>query len=37
VPLRAHELQILICAGDASAVRVQPEWRRVDASENLRR
>lgn len=40
-PLRAHELAVLVCAGDPSAVRAQPVWRRVDepsteASKNLR-
>ena len=29
--LRAHELQVLLCAGDPSAVRAAPPWRRVDA------
>jgi transposase len=29
--LRAHELWVLLCAGDPSAVRAAPEWRRVDA------
>jgi transposase len=29
-PLEAHELQVLICAGDPSAVRAAPAWRRVD-------
>lgn len=29
-PLKAHELQVLICAGDPSAVRAAPAWRRVD-------
>jgi transposase len=28
--LRAHELAVLVCAGDPSAVRAQPVWRRVD-------
>lgn len=28
--LKAHELQVLLSAGDPSAVRAQPAWRRVD-------
>lgn len=28
--LCAHELQILLCAGDPSATRAAPAWRRVD-------
>nr|WP_306465572.1 IS66 family insertion sequence element accessory protein TnpB [Myxococcus sp. AM009] len=28
-PLRAHELQVLLCAGDASATQAAPEWRKV--------
>ena len=28
-PLKAHELQVLICAGDPSVVRAAPAWRRV--------
>jgi transposase len=31
VSLRAHELSVLLCAGDPSAVRAAPQWRRVDA------
>lgn len=30
-PLKAHELQVLMSAGDPSATRAQPMWRRVDA------
>jgi transposase len=30
-PLNAHELAVLMCAGDPSAVRTAPLWRRVDA------
>ena len=30
-PLQAHELQVLICAGDPSATRAAPVWRRVAA------
>ncbi len=30
--LKAHELQVLICAGDPSATRAAPDWRRVDAA-----
>jgi transposase len=29
-PLKAHELQVLMSAGDPSATRAQPMWRRVD-------
>jgi transposase len=29
VALHAHELQVLICAGDPSSTRVAPLWRRV--------
>jgi transposase len=29
--LRAHELQVLICAGDPSSTRAAPLWRRVVA------
>jgi transposase len=29
--LRAHELQVLICAGDPAATRAAPAWRRVVA------
>ena len=29
--LQAHELQVLICAGDPSATRTAPVWRAVDA------
>ena len=29
--LRAHELQVLLFAGDPSATRAAPQWRRVDA------
>ena len=28
--LSAHELQVLLCAGDPSATRAAPAWRRVD-------
>jgi transposase len=27
--LEAHELQVLLCAGDPTAVRTAPMWRRV--------
>jgi hypothetical protein len=30
-PLAAHELQVLISAGDPSAMRAAPIWRRVTA------
>jgi len=30
-PLQAHELHVLLCAGDPSATRAAPPWRRVDA------
>jgi transposase len=29
--LAVHELQVLLCAGDPSATRTMPLWRRVDA------
>jgi transposase len=29
--LQAHELQVLICAGDPSLTRAAPVWRRVTA------
>lgn len=29
--LKAHELQVLMCAGDPSATRAAPEWRRLGA------
>ncbi len=29
-PLLAHELQVLICAGDPRSTGVIPAWRRVD-------
>ena len=29
--LQAHELQVLICAGDPTATGAQPPWRRVVA------
>ena len=28
--LSAHELQVLLCAGDPTATRAAPPWRRVD-------
>ena len=28
--LAAHELQVLVCAGDPSATRAAPMWRRVN-------
>lgn len=28
-PLQAHELQVLICAGDPSATQAAPVWRKV--------
>ena len=30
-PLQAHELHVLLCAGDPGATRAAPVWRRVDA------
>jgi transposase len=30
-PLEAHELQVLICAGDPWATQAAPPWRRVNA------
>jgi transposase len=29
--LQAHELQVLLCAGDPSATRAAPVWRKVNA------
>ena len=29
--MQAHELQVLVCAGDPSATRAAPVWRRVSA------
>lgn len=29
--LQAHELQVLLCAGDPSATRAAPVWRKVGA------
>ena len=29
--LQAHELQVLLCAGDPSATQAPPVWRRVSA------
>ena len=31
-PLQAHELQVLLSAGDPSATQAAPVWRRVTAS-----
>jgi len=28
-PLRAHELQVLLCAGDPSATQAAADWRKV--------
>jgi transposase len=28
--LQAHELQVLLCAGDPSATRAAPPWRKID-------
>jgi len=30
IALQAHELQVLLCAGDPSATAAAPLWRRVD-------
>ena len=30
-PMQAHELHVLLCAGDPGATRAAPVWRRVDA------
>lgn len=30
--LQAHELQVLLCAGDPSSTQVPAQWRRVDAA-----
>jgi uncharacterized protein YbbK (DUF523 family) len=29
--MQAHELQVLVCAGDPSATQAAPVWRRVSA------
>jgi transposase len=29
-PLRAHELQVLLCAGDPSATQAAPDWRKLN-------
>lgn len=31
VALKAHELQVLLCAGDPSATQAAPVWRKVGA------
>ena len=31
-PLEAHELQVLLSAGDPSAIRTAPAWRRISAA-----
>ncbi len=31
-PLRAHELHVLLCAGDPRATNAAPEWRRVEVA-----
>lgn len=31
-PLEAHELQVMLCAGDPSATGAAPMWRRVSAA-----
>jgi len=28
-PLRAHQLQVLLCGGDPAATQAAPEWRRL--------
>ena len=30
-PLRAHELQVLLCGGDSGATKAAPEWRELGA------
>ena len=35
--LAAHELQVLICAGDPTGTQVQQPWRRVDVPETAAR
>ena len=30
--LEAHELQVLLCAGDPEGTRAAPAWRRVNAA-----
>lgn len=32
--LKAHQLQVLLSAGDPSATRAAPEWRRLAAEES---
>lgn len=29
-PLRTHELQVLLCAGDPSATQAAPDWRKLN-------
>ena len=36
IALRAHELQVLLCAGDPSATAAAPVWRRVDGGTAVR-
>lgn len=31
VSLKAHELQVLLCAGNPSATHAAPDWRRVNS------
>jgi transposase len=35
-PLLAHELSVLLSAGDPSATKAAPQWRRVDGLEVAR-
>ena len=35
-PLQAHELQVLLCAGDPAATRAAPVWRRVGEGDVVR-
>jgi hypothetical protein len=30
--LQAHELQVLLCAGDPNATRAAPMWRKLETS-----
>lgn len=35
-PLLAHELAVLLCAGDPRGIRAAPQWRRVDGAAETR-
>src|SRR5690242_21036651 len=36
-PLRAHELQVLLCGGDPSATQAALQWRKVGSSREWRK